>query len=175
MLVIICRAWLIADSDIFCCTWACVVVVCRLLCSLYTYSTVAVRLLDAAIWSCVQETWHYTFAVLHTRKCFADCWHCKNKCNATVYKMSVANLCPRFLDADKYDLNSFAESHGLKNIEHFFTHDTQPFNGLWSGTTQVGRYQKKLTHSHPSWSSDTLYQLPPVTTIHSILLVQFTC
>jgi len=23
----------------------------------------------------------------------------------------------------------------------------QPFNGLWSGTTRVGRYQKKLTHS----------------------------
>ena len=32
-----------------------------------------------------------------------------------------------------------------------------------------------LTHSHPSWSSDILYQLPPFTTIHSILSVQFTC
>jgi len=50
---------------------------------------------------------------------------------------------------------------------------TQPFNGRWSGTTQVGQYQKK--HSHPSWSSDILYQLPPFTTIHSILCVQFTC
>ena len=28
---------------------------------------------------------------------------------------------------------------------------TQPFNGLWSGTTRVGRYQKKHspTHTHP--------------------------
>jgi len=33
---------------------------------------------------------------------------------------------------------------------------TQPFNGLWSGTTRVGRYQKKHspTHSHPGhWTS----------------------
>jgi len=29
--------------------------------------------------------------------------------------------------------------------------------------------------SYPSWSSDILYQLPPSTTIHSILCVQFTC
>ena len=58
----------------------------------------------------------------------------------------------------------------------FYTHThTQPFNGRWSRTTQVGRYQKKLAHSHPSWSSDILHQLPPFTTIHSILWVQFTC
>ena len=55
-----------------------------------------------------------------------------------------------------------------------YTH-TQPFNGRWSRTTQVGRYQKKLANSHPSWSSDILYQLPPFPTIHSILWVQFTC
>ena len=30
-----------------------------------------------------------------------------------------------------------------------------------------------LTHSHPSWSSNILYQLPPFTTIHSIFFVQF--
>ena len=33
-----------------------------------------------------------------------------------------------------------------------YTHiHTQPFNGLWSGTTRVGRYQKKHspTHTHP--------------------------
>ena len=33
---------------------------------------------------------------------------------------------------------------------------TQPFNGLWSGTTRVGRYQKKKkpTHTHPDhWTS----------------------
>jgi len=59
-------------------------------------------------------------------------------------------------------------------ISYSKTH-TQPFNGLWSGTTRVGRYQKKLTHSHPSWSSDILYQLPPFTTIHDIHSVHFTC
>ena len=35
---------------------------------------------------------------------------------------------------------------------HACTHaHTQPFNGLWSGTTWVGRYQKKHspTHTHP--------------------------
>jgi len=33
--------------------------------------------------------------------------------------------------------------------------DTQPFNGLWSGTTRVGRYQKKHspTHTHPDQTS----------------------
>ena len=35
--------------------------------------------------------------------------------------------------------------------------------------------EETLTHSHPSWSLDILYQLPPFTTIHSILCVQFTC
>ena len=32
-----------------------------------------------------------------------------------------------------------------------YTTHTQPFNGIWSGTTQVGRYQKKHspTHTHP--------------------------
>ena len=31
------------------------------------------------------------------------------------------------------------------------THNTQPFNSLWSGRTRVGRYQKKHspTHTHP--------------------------
>ena len=32
-----------------------------------------------------------------------------------------------------------------------------------------------LTHSHPSWSMDILYHLPPFTTIYSIIYVQFTC
>ena len=34
--------------------------------------------------------------------------------------------------------------------------------------------EETFTHSHPSWSSDILYQLPPFTTIHSILFVQCT-
>ena len=32
-----------------------------------------------------------------------------------------------------------------------------------------------FTHLHPSWSSDILCQLPPFTTIQSILLVQYAC
>ena len=32
-----------------------------------------------------------------------------------------------------------------------------------------------FTHSHPSWSSDILYQLPPSVVIHSIATVQVTC
>jgi len=56
-----------------------------------------------------------------------------------------------------------------------FRQNIQPSNGRWSRTTRVGWYWKKLTHSHPSWSSYILYQLPPFTTIHSILCVQFTC
>jgi len=35
--------------------------------------------------------------------------------------------------------------------------------------------EETFTHSHPSWSLDILYQLPPFTAIHSILCVQFTC
>ena len=34
--------------------------------------------------------------------------------------------------------------------------------------------EETLTHSHPSWSSDILYQLPPFTTINGILFVHFT-
>jgi len=41
---------------------------------------------------------------------------------------------------------------------------------------RVDRYQKKtFTHSHPSCSTDILYQLPPSTTIYSILCVEITC
>ena len=35
--------------------------------------------------------------------------------------------------------------------------------------------EETFTHSHPSWSSITLYQLSPSTMIHSILPVQFKC
>jgi len=35
--------------------------------------------------------------------------------------------------------------------------------------------EETFTHSHSSWSSDMLYQLPPSTATHSILLVKFTC
>jgi len=57
-----------------------------------------------------------------------------------------------------------AQFYFLCNCTH-----TQPFNGPLSGTTRVGRYQKKHspTHTHPA--SNTLYQLPPSNTIYSIL------
>jgi len=35
--------------------------------------------------------------------------------------------------------------------------------------------EETFIHSHPSWLSVVLYQLPLSTTIHSILLVQFSC
>jgi len=60
---------------------------------------------------------------------------------------------------------------------HTHTH-TQPFNSLWSGTSRVGRYQKKHspTHTHdPSWSPDILYHLLPFIMITGILFVHFTC
>jgi len=45
---------------------------------------------------------------------------------------------------------------------------------LLSRCTQMSRYQKNIfTHSHLSWSSTILYQLPPSTMIHRILPVQF--
>ena len=35
--------------------------------------------------------------------------------------------------------------------------------------------EETLTHSHPTWSSDIVYHLPPFTTIHGILFVHFMC
>ena len=56
------------------------------------------------------------------------------------------------------------------------THTTvqQPFVRGYPGEPVP---EETFTHSHPSTSSDILYQLPPSTTtmIHIILLVQFTC
>ena len=48
-----------------------------------------------------------------------------------------------------------------------------PFNGPLSENTHVGRYHKKHspTHTHSVYET-SLYQLPPSTTICSILLVQ---
>ena len=54
--------------------------------------------------------------------------------------------------------------------------------GVSSGTGLPGLSQTQPLNgcvcvcvSYPSWSSDILYQVPPSTTIHSILLVQFIC
>ena len=49
-------------------------------------------------------------------------------------------------------------------------------NGPLPVTIQVGKVpEETFTHSHPSWSSDIIYRLPPFSTIHSILLVLVTC
>jgi len=51
----------------------------------------------------------------------------------------------------------------------------QLFYGPLSGSTSLSQYQKKtFTHSYLSLSSTILYELPPSTTINSILPVQFT-
>ena len=57
---------------------------------------------------------------------------------------------------------------------HTHTHTTvlRPFVWDYPGRPVP---EETFTHSHPSWSSDILYHLPPSTTIYSILLVQFTC
>jgi len=56
--------------------------------------------------------------------------------------------------------------------EHTRQFNTQPFNGLLSGTTRVGRYQKKHspTHTHPDHRTSFIILI----TIHGILFVQFT-
>ena len=51
----------------------------------------------------------------------------------------------------------------------------QPFNGPLEISRWAGTRRNILTYSHRSWSSNILYQLPPSTKIHSILLVQFMC
>jgi len=45
-----------------------------------------------------------------------------------------------------------------------------PGQPRWAGTTR-----NIHPHTHTSWSSNILYQLPPSTMIYSILLVQFMC
>ena len=53
---------------------------------------------------------------------------------------------------------------------------TQPFNGRVSGTTRVGRYQKKHspTDTHPNHRTSFIIFLHVLCMIHSILLVQIT-
>ena len=50
-----------------------------------------------------------------------------------------------------YYIQIFYYSVGDLLLLHTHTH-TRPFNGLWSGTTRVGRYQKELspTHTYPN-------------------------
>ena len=70
--------------------------------------------------------------------------------------------------------NELPSSLSLYVTELIQQQQQRPFNGLWSGTTRVGRYQKKtFTHSHPSGSSCCfLYHLSPFATVHGILFIQ---
>jgi len=63
------------------------------------------------------------------------------------------------------------------HIAHTHTH-THTHNRLTSFVRdKPGRPvpEETLTYSHPTWSSDILYHLPPFTTIHGILFVHSTC
>jgi len=60
----------------------------------------------------------------------------------------------------------------LKQLTYTHTTVQQPFVQDYPGRPVP---EETFTHSHPSWSSDILYQLSPFTAIHSILCVQFTC
>ena len=53
----------------------------------------------------------------------------------------------------------------------------QPFNGRLSGTTRVGRYQKKHspTHTHPGQRTSFITFLHLQRTVHGILFIQLTC
>jgi len=68
--------------------------------------------------------------------------------------VALASTCP---PADRQDNQPSQSVNQASNQTHIHT---QPFNGLLSGTNRVGWYQKK--QSHPSWSSDIPYRLPPL-------------
>jgi len=65
----------------------------------------------------------------------------------------------------------------LNKHTHTHTHTHTQFNSLWSGTTRVGRYQKKHspTHTHPGHQTSFINFLQLLCMLHSILFVQFTC
>ena len=89
--------------------------------------------------------------------------------------MPLQELTPVEFCSDLLCDSVFSSSDTILACDRQTNTHTQPFNGLMSGTTRVGRYQKKktFTHSHPSWSLDILYHPPPFTTIHGILFAQF--
>ena len=93
--------------------------------------------------------------------------------DALCSSLTVDNVSEVLVLADLHSAEQL-KAHAIDYINRCTHTHTQPFNGLWSATTRVGRYQKK-TFTHSQWSSDILYQLSPSSTIHSILLVQFTC
>ena len=61
-----------------------------------------------------------------------------------------------------------------ERLKYLHTHTHDRLTAFGPG--QPGRPvpEETLTHSHPSWSSDILYHLPPFTAINGILFVHFT-
>ena len=55
------------------------------------------------------------------------------------------------------------------------SHTHNHLTALCSGLPGRSVPEETVTHSHTSWSSNSIYQFPPSTTIHSILIVQFMC
>jgi len=67
---------------------------------------------------------------------------------------------------------SYGSSITVFHVSNTHTIVSRPFLRDYPGELVPG---ETFTHSNISWSSTVLYQLPPSTTIHSILSVQFTC
>jgi len=68
-----------------------------------------------------------------------------------------------------------SQGNGSDGRTDNYNYYSNRFTALWilSGTTRVSRYQKK--HSPTHLVINHPYLLPPSTTIHGILPVQFTC
>jgi len=68
-------------------------------------------------------------------------------------------------------------AHTTIKIQTITTTTTTTNTTIFTAWNDPGKPVSKetFTHSHLSWSSIILYQLPPSTMIHSILPVQFTC
>jgi len=91
-------------------------------------------------------------------------------------RLSVLNLLLTHVSSNDADINNYYwyESYYCDIVITHTQPDIRPFvRDYHHGPVPVP--EETFTHSHPSCSSDILYQLPPSTTIHSILLVQFMC
>ena len=60
-------------------------------------------------------------------------------------------------------------------ITHYNTHTHNRLTAFVRDNQGRPVPEETLTHSHPTWSSNILYHLPPFTMIHGILFVHFTC
>ena len=120
----------------------------------------------ACIVTCIIERTHISLSTESTRHKQGNSHVARNPQEEEKTRRVVfMTLWLRLRDAAEIILRTHARTHA----------NTQPFSGLWSGTTRVGRYQKKHspTHTHPDHRTSFLNFLH--LQINSILLVQFTC